>query len=662
MAQLAIHKILIANRGEIARRIMRTCRAMGISTVAVCSDADRDQPFVAEADEVVLLGGTRPSESYLRGEAIIEAAKLTGADAVHPGYGFLSENAEFARACREAGIVFIGPPNDAIAAMGSKIEAKRRMQKAEVPLLPTVEVAEQSADEVLRQVEKLGWPVLVKASAGGGGRGMRIVREPGQFAAQLETARQESQAAFGDGTLFVEPYVESGRHVEVQVFGDTHGNVVHLFERECSIQRRHQKVIEESPSPALNEPLRTAMTAAAVRAAREIGYVNAGTVEFLLTPEGKFYFLEVNTRLQVEHPVTECVTGFDLVRLQIQVAMGLPLPEEIHHAKLHGHAIEARLYAEDPAQDYRPAAGPLHRFRIPASEGVRVDSALDETAVVSPYYDAMLAKVIVHAPSRQEAARRLGRVLRQAQIHGLRTNRELLVRTLEHPEFLAGQTDTHFLERFDPRVLSAPLGDSAVERVHAAAATLAAQACRRREAPVLGLAPSGWRNNPSQFHQARYRGTESEILVEYRFQRSGLALRIDGEDQGQVGFGVLSPEQIRLEIGGVARTYNVHQVGDAFYVDSPLGSSELAEIPRFTVPEDEAAAGSLVAPLPGVVHELRVEQGTAVAAGDVLLVLDSMKMLHEIAAPAAGRVTELRVESGSHVDAGTVLAVIEETS
>jgi acyl-CoA carboxylase subunit alpha len=662
MTALPINKILIANRGEIARRIMRTCRAMGIATVAVCSDADREAPFVREADEVVPLGPARPSESYLRIDAIVDAARKTAADAIHPGYGFLAENAAFARACEQASIVLVGPPADVIEAMGSKIEAKRRMKKADVPLLPSVEVGDQSVDELLAQVESLGWPVIIKASAGGGGRGMRMVRRKSEFAALLETARQESQAAFGDGAVFVEPYVEGARHVEIQIVGDAHGNVAHLFERECSIQRRHQKLIEEAPSTALDDALRASMAGAAVRAAREIGYVSAGTVEFLLTPEGKFYFLEVNTRLQVEHPVTECITGLDLVRLQVLIAMGQPLPAEIHDLAMQGHAIEARLYAEDPRQGFLPSAGTLQRFRVPAAEGIRVDSAIDEQGVVSPYYESLLAKIIAHAPTRAEAARRLSQALRRAQIHGLRTNRELLVRTLEHPEFQQGRTDTQFLERHDPAALAAPLGDRSVERLHAAAAALAAQARRRREAKVLARAPSGWRNNPSQFQQTRFQDSSGdEIAIEYQFQRGRLQLRIDGEVQPGASVQSASPERIDIEIGGVGRTYDVHQCGEVCYVDSPLGASTLVELPRFAVPREEAAAGSLVAPLPGVVNEVKVKKGDTVAAGDVLLVIESMKVFHWISAPLSGSIAEIRVEPGSQVDGGTLLAVIEES-
>jgi acetyl/propionyl-CoA carboxylase alpha subunit len=662
MGARTINKILIANRGEIARRIMRTCRDMGIATVAVCSEVDRHALFVHEADEVAPLRGTRPGEAYLCAQAIVEAARKTGSDAIHPGYGFLAENAEFARACNAAGIAFIGPTAEVIRAMGSKIEAKRRIGQAGVPLLASVEVGDQGADGVLRNAEKLGWPLLVKASAGGGGRGMRIVREARQLAALVETARAESQAAFGDGTLFVEPYIEAARHVEIQVFGDEHAGVLHLFERECSIQRRHQKIIEESPCVALDDALREAMADAAVRAAREIGYTGAGTVEFLLAPDGKFYFLEVNTRLQVEHPVTEMITGLDLVRLQILVAAGEPLPPEAHQAAINGHAIEARLYAEDPRQNYLPSAGMLHRLRIPPAEGIRVDAAIDTSGTVSPFYDPLVAKIIAHGPTRTEAARRLASALRRAHIHGVHTNRELLVRTLEHPEFLEGRTDTHFLVRHDPAVLAAPLADERAEGLHAAAAALAAQAERRRHAKVAAAAPSGWRNNPSQLQAARFRAGERQIAVEYRLARGGLQLRIDGQDQPDMRCESAAGDPIRLEIDGVERAYDVHRVGETFYVDSPLGNSVLVEVSRFGLVQEQAAAGSLVAPLPGVVNEVKVKKGDTVAAGDVLVVIESMKVFHWISAPAAGRVAEIRVEAGNQVDGGTVLAVIEESA
>jgi acetyl/propionyl-CoA carboxylase alpha subunit len=546
--------------------------------------------------------------------------------------------------------------------MGSKVEAKRRMRAADVPVLPTIEISHQSADQVLRQAEPWGWPLMIKASAGGGGRGMRMVRAKAELASLLEVARQEAHAAFADGALFVEPYLEGARHIEIQILGDTHGTVVHLFERECSIQRRHQKLIEESPSVALDDDLRRALVNAALRAAREIGYVNAGTVEFLLAPDGRFYFLEVNTRLQVEHPVTECVTGLDLVRLQILVATGEPLPAEAQSATARGHAIEARLCAEDPRQDYLASAGKLHRFRLPGGAGIRVDAAVGETAVISPYYDSLLAKVIAHAPTRAEAARRLSRALAAAHIHGLRTNRELLVRTLEHPDFQRGRTDTHFLIRHDPAALAAPLGDDRALRLHAAAAALAAQARRRREAKVLGMAPSGWRNNPSQFEKTRFQCDGGEISVEYRFARDGVHLRIDGEPQADWKCEAATPEQVRMSAAGIERAYDVHRVGDTSYIDSPLGASILVELPRFPIPTEATPAGSLVAPLPGIVSEVKARKGDTVAAGDVVLVIESMKVFHWIAAPLAGRIAEIRVEAGNHVESGAVLAVIEPAS
>ncbi len=659
MSSFGIKKILIANRGEIARRIMRTCRTMGIATVAVCSDADRDAPFVSEADEVVPLGGLRPAECYLRADAIVEAAQRAGADAIHPGYGFLAENSEFARACESAGLIFIGPSSNVIAAMGSKLEAKRRMQAADVPLLPSVEIQTQPAEKVLKNVEKLGWPVLIKASAGGGGRGMRVARSAAEFAAQLETAGQEAAAAFGDGTVFVEPYLPGARHIEVQIFGDAHGNVVHLFERECSIQRRHQKIVEESPSVVLDDALRGAIAAAAVRGAKAIDYTNAGTFEFLLTPEGTFYFLEVNTRLQVEHPVTEFITGLDLVRLQILVAAGEPLPPEVFDLRPRGHAIEVRLCAEDPRHDYRPVAGRLSRCEVPSGDGLRVDSALDGAGDVPPYYDSMLAKVIAHAPTRNEAAARLAHALREARLHGLVTNRELLVRVLESDEFIEGATDTGFLSRHDATKLGAPLVTETDERLHAAAAALAAQAQRRSESHVLGNAPSGWRNNPSQPQSVRYAGEHGEHLVEYQFLRGELTLRVDGEALKNVRLKEATANLVRLEVGGIERRYHVEHVGDTLFVDSGLGNSALREVPRFPLVEDAVATGSLVAPLPGTVHEVRIALGDRIEAGQVLLVLESMKMLHEIAAPHSGQVASLAVERGNQVHAGAVLAVVE---
>ncbi|HLX90013.1 MAG TPA: biotin carboxylase N-terminal domain-containing protein, partial [Acidimicrobiales bacterium] len=504
-----ISKLLVANRGEIARRIVRSAHAMGISCVAVCSDPDAAWPLVAEADEVVRLPGAVPADTYLRAELLVDAARRTGADAVHPGYGFLSENAGFARACDEAGLVFVGPPARVIESMGSKLAAKATMAAAGVPVLPTVEIPADAAGDnpsLTEQAEALGWPLLVKASAGGGGRGMRIVTEPGGLPEALASAGREALSAFGDATVFLEPYVTRPRHVEVQILGDTHGTVIHLFERECSIQRRHQKIVEESPSPAVDEALRAAMGAAAVTAAKAIGYVNAGTVEFLLLPDGRFAFLEVNTRLQVEHPVTELVTGLDLVRLQLLVAEGRPLPDEVLDVHPSGHAVEVRLYAEDATRSWQPSAGKLWRFELPEGPGLRVDSGVESGTEVSAHYDPMLAKVIAWAPTRAEAARRLAGALAGACIHGVTTNRDLLVRILRHDEFLRGDIDTAFLERHDPAELGAPLAGPDGTRLHALAAALAGQAERRATAPVLGAMPSGWRNNPAGLQETQLSG------------------------------------------------------------------------------------------------------------------------------------------------------------
>ncbi|NNE74454.1 MAG: ATP-grasp domain-containing protein, partial [Acidimicrobiales bacterium] len=499
-----ISRLLVANRGEIAARIIRTCRTLGIETVAVYSDADRDAAFVQLADVSVAIGGEAPADSYLRSDVIVAAATQAGADAVHPGYGFLSENAEFAQSVIDAGLVFVGPRPQTIAAMGSKIEAKRLMADAGVPVLPSAELDGLDDAAVQAAIDGVGYPAMIKASAGGGGRGMRIVSDPSDVLEAVAGARREADAAFGDGTLFAERYVAPSRYVEVQIFGDHDGNVVHFHERECSLQRRHQKVIEEAPSPSLDPTTRTALHEAAVRAGSALGYVNAGTVEFLLAPavgagSPEFFFLEVNTRLQVEHPVTEAILGVDLVALQLAVASGGALPDQAAIGAPRGHAIEARLYAEDPAAGFRPSIGELRSFAIggPAHAAVRVDSGLAGGGVVSRHYDPMVAKVIAHAGSRDGAARQLAGALRQATIDGLVTNRALLVRTLQHPEFLDGRADSAFFERNDPAALGAPLVDGPDVAWYAAAAALAVQAYRRSTDRHTAGVSSGFRTVPT---------------------------------------------------------------------------------------------------------------------------------------------------------------------
>jgi acetyl/propionyl-CoA carboxylase alpha subunit len=664
-----IARLLVANRGEIARRVLRAARGMGIATVAVFSDPDRDALFVAEADEAVPLGGVTPAESYLRVDAVLEAAERTGADAVHPGYGFLAESPELAAACRKRGITFVGPPPEVLAVLGDKVEAKRVMAAAGVPVLPGAEVTGLDGDELAAAAERVGLPVMVKATFGGGGIGMGVVRDPGELGAAVDAARRQAGAAFGDDAVFLERLLEAPRHVEVQVLADAHGRVVHVFERECSVQRRHQKLVEEAPSPAVDADLRRRLGEAAVAAAEAVGYVGAGTVEFLLDGEG-FFFLEVNARLQVEHPVTEAVTGLDLVRLQLLVAAGEPLPDEAVHAQLRGHAVEARLYAEDPRRGFLPQAGTLHRFRVGEIPGVRVDAGVGDGSVVGVHYDPLLAKVIAHAPSRAEAAGLLAAALDGARLHGVTTNRDLLVGVLRHPAFLAGEIDTAFLERHAPDELAAGRRDPEARRLHAAAAPLAAQAARRAGATVQPTIPSGWRNNPSQLQRVDFDDDEGVLAVGYRFGRAGAleALEVDGEPVPGARLWATRPAGpdtwlVDLEAGGVRRRFEVHRVGDVHYLDGPLGHAELRERPRFPAPASAGAAaaeGSLASPLPGIVRRVAVRTGERVAAGALLVVVEAMKLEHRISAPSAGRVRELLVVEGQEVAAGAPVAVLEE--
>lgn len=651
-----ITKLLVANRGEIARRVMRACRAMGIATVAVCSDPDRHAPFVLEADEVVPLGGTSPTESYLRVDAIVDAALRVGADAVHPGYGFLSENADFVRRCEDAGLVFVGPSVDVVEAMGSKLGAKAIMQAAGVPVLPSADVTGLAGADLLRAAESVGWPVLVKASYGGGGRGMRVVRAPEALLEAVTGARHEAASAFGNDTVFLERYVEAPRHVEIQIFGDAHGHVVHLFERECSIQRRHQKVVEEAPSVAIDDALRAEMGAAAVTAGKAIGYVGAGTVEFLLTASGEFFFLEVNTRIQVEHPVTECITGLDLVRLQLLVAQGEPLPSDAMSPGIHGHAIEARLYAEDPEHGWRPTTGTLRRFSAPDLPGLRLDSGVETGSVVSVHYDPMLAKVIVHAPSRAEAAQRLASALVAMRIHGVTTNREFLIGVLRDADFLAGRTDTDFLDRHDPAVLAQSARGDGIDRLHATAAALALTAGHQASALVLRGVPADWRNNPSQLQTAVFEHASGTVVVGYRLGRDRV-VEVDGE-RLEVEVVRVSPDAVDFVFGGVQRRYEVHVTDGVVYVDSALGSSALAIVDRLPHRASHHVPGSLLAPMPGTVVRVPAEVGVTVEAGDSLVVMEAMKMEHAIASPSTGVVAEVRVQVGQVVDTDQVLVIV----
>jgi acetyl/propionyl-CoA carboxylase alpha subunit len=669
-----INRLLVANRGEIARRIFRTARALGVSTVAVYSDADAGLPFVSEADLAVRLVGNSPGETYLNAAALIAAARSSGADAVHPGYGFLSENAAFARACGAAGITFVGPTPEAIEAMGSKPAAKELMSSHGVPVLPGAVVGEPA--DVLALAAELGWPLLLKAAFGGGGRGMRALSGPDGLAAIVESTRREAEGAFGDGTLFAERLVVAPRHIEVQVLADAHGGVVHLFERECSIQRRYQKVVEECPSPAVGPELRAALGEAAVSAARAIGYRGAGTVEFVVDEGGGFFFLEVNTRLQVEHPVTEAVTGLDLVALQLLVAEGGALPPEVLGAEIRGHAIEARLYAEDVGAGFLPAAGTLSRFEIDPGDGLRVDAGVVSGSTVSPYYDAMLAKVIAWAPTRPEAARRLASALERARLHGVTTNRDLLVGVLRHPEFLSGRTDTAFFERNDPVSLSEPSDGLAPARervaAHCVAAALAGQAVRRATPAVQPRVPSGWRNVRDLPQRARFRHQGEELTVFYEIggdRAVGATLAWVSKGTGEwssqpgagdtvVGVSAATAEHVDLVVAGRTLRVYVHADGETTYLDSPLGHSAVVEVPRFALPGGLMAEGSLLSPMPGSVTRVLVAVGDVVSKGHAVLILEAMKMEHPVRSPGEGTVHEIFVAAGDQVGAGAVLAVI----
>ncbi|MFI6546457.1 acetyl/propionyl/methylcrotonyl-CoA carboxylase subunit alpha [Streptomyces prunicolor] len=617
-----IATVLVANRGEIACRIFRTCRELGIRTVAVHSDADENALHARVADATVRLPGSTPTETYLRGELIVKAAVAAGADAIHPGYGFLSENADFARAVQAAGLLWIGPPPEAIEAMASKTRAKQLMGIAP-----------------LAHVTEADLPVLVKAAAGGGGRGMRVVRQLTDLDAELTAARAEAMSAFGDGEVFVEPYVEGGRHVEVQILADTHDTVWSLGTRDCSLQRRHQKVIEESPAPDLPDQLAEELGELAIRAARAVAYEGAGTVEFLISPDGKAHFLEMNTRLQVEHPVTEAVFGIDLVALQLRIAEGEPL--ETEPPSPHGHAIEARLYAEDPATDWTPQTGTLHRLAVP--NGVRLDTGYTDGDDIGVHYDPMLAKVVAHAPTRAEALRKLAGALEQATIHGPLTNRALLVNSLRHKEFTTAHMDTGFYDRHLPE-----LTQQAPDPHAPLAAALADTHGRSR------FGGGGWRNVPSQPQVKRYAMGDTECEIQYRHTREGLTaegVRVVHVDAGLVV----------LEVDGVRRKFEVARYGDTDQVY--VNTTTLTALPRFPDPAAQLAPGSLLAPMPGTVVRVAdgLTVGAQVTAGEPLLWLEAMKMEHKITAPATGKLTALNAVPGQQVQLAALLAVVQPT-
>jgi propionyl-CoA carboxylase alpha chain len=639
--------LLVANRGEIARRIFRTARAMGMRCVAVYAAADADAPFVTEADDAIRL-----PDGYLDIPSILDAARRTGAEAVHPGYGFLSENAAFASAVADVGLVWVGPPPPVIEVMGDKLAAKRAAVAAGVPTLASSDDPEDDA--------RVGYPLLVKAAAGGGGKGMRIVESPDLLHDAVAAARREARGAFGDDRVFLERYVAQSRHVEIQIIGDAHGALVHLGERECSIQRRHQKIVEESPSPVVGPALRDAMGVAALRLGEEIGYQSAGTVEFLVDDEThEFFFLEVNTRLQVEHPVTEMVTGLDLVREQLRVAAGEPLGFEQGDVVTSGHAVEARLYAEDPASGFLPAIGTIDAFTPALDPAVRWDSGVEAGSVVGVEFDPMLAKVIAHAPTREEAAARLALALERLHLGGVTTNRGFLVAVLRDPAFLAGHTTTDFIDRVRPAT-RLQLTDDDLDRALAAAA-LWQQGWNRATSPVLRGLPSGWRNGNLPPQRVTYEHQDEAIGVEYRRRRDGSfsMSRQDGVTPSTARVHAWSERWIDLEVDGRRARHLVTRSGERTFVQIPGGTVELVTVPRFGRPSSAELAGALVAPMPGVVIDVRVRVEQAVRAGDTLVVLEAMKMEHHLRAPADGVVTDLLVASGEQVAMGSLLLVLE---
>ena len=657
--------VLIANRGEIARRVIRSARRMGLRCVAIYSEADSAAAHVAEADAAYCIGPAPAAESYLRAEAILEAAKAAGAEAIHPGYGFLSENAAFAEACAAAGIAFIGPPAAAIRAMGSKSEAKALMQQAGVPLVPGYHGFEQAAEALVAEAHKVGYPLMIKASAGGGGKGMRVVQQPGGFLEALQAARREAKASFGDEHVLLERYLPAPRHIEMQIFRDDFGNAVHLFERDCSSQRRHQKVIEEAPAPGLGEDIRAEMSEAALRAAETIDYRGAGTVEFLLDGDG-FYFMEMNTRLQVEHPVTEMITGFDLVEWQLRVAAGEPLPVSQDDVVARGHAIEARLYAEDPAAGFLPSTGRLLQLAFPEdAEGIRIDSGVRPGDSVSIHYDPMIAKVIAWGADRATALSRLQRALARTEVAGVVTNIGFLQAVLSHTRFAAGVVDTAFIDQQRATLVAA---DEDVPAFVLAAAALAEIGWRRADAEAAAVASSdphspwrltnGWRLNAETHSDLTFLNGEEALEVKVFYGREGLRLALpDGEVSAAAA--LAADGSLALRLGDVSFSARVLRQGLERWVIVE-GASYLLTLEDVLrgVASEAGASGRIVAPMPGKVTAVLVEEGEAVEAGVPLLRLEAMKMEHTLTAPHGGIVELLNCVAGDMVEEGAELAVV----
>jgi acetyl-CoA carboxylase biotin carboxylase subunit len=653
-----IRKILIANRGEIAIRVMRTAREMGISTVAVYSDADRDALFVRTADEAVCIGGTHASESYLVQDKIITVAKNVVADAIHPGYGFLSENSSFSKRCADEGIIFVGPSADAITAMGSKIGAKELMKKAGVPVVPGYNGADQSIATLKKEADKIGYPILIKASAGGGGKGMRIVNKADELEAAIEGAAREAEKSFGDGSLLMEKYFPSAKHIEFQIFGDNHGNYTHFYDRECSLQRRYQKVIEESPSPSLTDDQRKQMGAAAVAAARSIKYNNAGTVEFILDKTGAFYFLEVNTRLQVEHPVTEETTGLDLVRLQIEVAQGQPLIVGAETVSQTGHSIECRVCAEDPENNFFPATGDILFWYEPQLQGLRYDSGVVSGSKVDVFYDSLISKVISKGANRTEAMQRMIYALDHMAVLGITTNKDFLKELLENKSFVDGSFDTKLIER-EYNSYKKPVSDKSLH--YSTIATLLYEWHSRKQYEPFAHSLNGWRNLSYQplIHQVEYAG--AKLSLGYTYTTPDKFEVTIGEDKLAVQLISVEKNKLTCVIDGHRQSFYIaRSSSEVFVQNASHGTFRFKEVPRFTEPGVAASSGGYIAPMPGEIVKVLVKAGDKVQSGKGLLVMSSMKMETTIEAHSDGEVEEVFVSDKQFVEADTVLLKMKE--
>ena len=667
-------KILIANRGEIACRVAATARRLAVQTVAVYSDADAHAKHVAACDEAVHIGGSAPKDSYLRWERIIEAARATGAQAIHPGYGFLSENEEFAQACQDAGLVFIGPPPSAIQAMGLKAESKQLMEKAGVPLVPGYHGSKQDPDFLQAQAERIGFPVLIKASAGGGGKGMRAVNSAAEFQSALASCKREAINSFGDDAVLVEKYVQRPRHIEIQVFGDTQGHYLWLFERDCSVQRRHQKVLEEAPAPGLSPAMRRQMGEAAVAAARAVGYVGAGTVEFIVEqkPGGEmaFFFMEMNTRLQVEHPVTEAITGLDLVEWQLRVASGERLPLTQDQLVITGHAIEARICAENPDNNFLPATGTLQVYRKPAAGAfergpVRIDDGVREGDTISPFYDSMIAKLIVHGATREEALARLDAALARTHIVGLSTNVQFLRQVVRSRSFASGDLDTALIQREESALFHQQPVPLALAVAASVACTLAQEQAQSGADPFSRR--DGWRSHGEALRRFTFEQASAPVQAELRQGHDGRChLSVAGE-AGELAWQVVDGADaarhglaLDLHFAGRRERVHVYRQGETDHVHTGRGAAVLtAHDPLAHAGEGESEGGRLTAPMPGKVVSFAVKAGDAVRKGQALAVMEAMKMEHTIAAPADGTVAELLFAPGDQVPEGAALLKLE---